>query len=234
MFLVFLYSCGGGAKFSESPLTVDAKVEQEDLLVRLSEPVEEKVNLLIKAQGGGVIPERVRAELVRLDYYSVGGSLLRTRSETLNFSLTSGEQRKVSFSVFSLSDKLNFKEPLMVHELGIVSCTRDNNNNVFCQKEFSGELPEEPVARSCVVMAGNLKLVEGAGGIFSGDGTGLRRGKSVEVYFTTQPQEGLPVYVSCLSKEESLNVPYRIEIFVETDRGRVFAGSVYLKYGGLP
>lgn len=230
-FFLFLFSCGGGANFSVSPLSVRGSLSTDEVFVELSEKKDEKVGLTLQVFGGDVFPQSVLFKSVKLDYYSVDGSFLFTRFFPLNFTLSTGGSREVSISVFTVADKLNFEIPVFFDFLGRVSCLRGEDGRILsCTRDFSGELSQDPLLGYCTVTAGNLRLVERVPGVFSGDGTGVLRGRSIEVYFSSDPVEGVHVIVTCISRYASLKVPYRVDISLDTDRGNVFVGSVYFRY----
>lgn len=228
---LFLFSCGGGANFSVSPLSVRGSLSTEEVFVRLSEIVDEKVGLTLEVSGGDVFSQSVLFKSVKMDYYSIGGSFLFTRSSPLNFTLSTGSSKEVFISVFTIADKLNFEIPVFSDLLGRVSCSRGQDGNVLsCTRNFSGELSQDPLPGYCTVTAGNLRLVERVPGVFSGDGTGILKGRSIEVYFSSDPVDGVHVIATCISRSASLNVPYRVDVYLDTDRGNVFVGSVYFRY----
>ncbi len=258
-FLNFLVSCGGGFGTDSKGFSISASFDSKVVDVKVSDRADTTANLTLSVSSSDILGRSVSFNSAVLTYRSFTGELIRVVEQPLNFSLKAGEKKTVSLVLFSFQDKLSspyidLLSSKLVNAGGQLAtaltltlgqgqchtetqCQTQNNQQVcnsvqVCEKAFSGTFPQDLIAGTCKVVAGQQVLQEKDPGILTGDGSGVVSGRTIRVSFNSGVPDGVYVVATCLSPVSPQAYPLyfqTVEVVIKTSEGNMSAGQISLR-----
>jgi len=236
--LPLVFACGGGLGGGEKSVSVSGTFSPPSLEVQYDTSLPASISVEFAVSSSDVISKSVSFNKLVMVYKGLDGRTHKVREVPLGFSLKAGERTSLSVEVFWPSDRtlepyvyLSPNNPSsfvsvprsvvlaspVSFVIGIGDGTRTN---------FSATLAEPVSVGTCQVVAGSQTLNETSLGVLTGNGSGVVSETSVSVSFSTAPNSGVHVILSCLSQMSAIDEPY-------TELSFSYADKTYYEDGGL-